>query len=378
MKKVLICQLGAYGDCLQATTIARQIKHDDPRCELTWAIGSNYADILVGNPDVDQVWTYPIKDRWEVTSKWFKFVKDVETVSSKYDAIYFTQTYPGNADRFYGCAREAMFRAYPKPITVSLEPVIRLSPIEIERVRAFANTYGLPRFTDNKTDFEYYEVILFECTPQSNQSFLTLDMAAELATDIVKKFPRTCVIIAGSKDALQGFPFRKGVIDGSVLSFREMAELTNYCTLFIGTGSGITQICQSDWADPLPTVQLLTQGTISSLIADHDWFHLDTDAIIELVDVSEIDVINCIDNIFENGFTTAKSVYRKPVVPDFTAIRFHMMFESARLQGHLFAIIPALIKTIRDYGMTTGLINFFMSFPESIMKLAIYRWRGVK
>ena len=378
MKRILIAQLGVYGDCLHATTIARQIKQDNPQCELTWAIGSAYADILVGNPDVDQVWTYPIKDRWEVTSKWFKFVEEVKLVSKKYDEIYFTQTYPGHPERFYDCAREAMFRAYPKPITVPLEPVIRLSPIEVERVRAFANTHGLPRFTDNKENFEYYEVILFECTPQSNQSFLTLDMAADLATDIVKKFPRTCVIVVGSKTTLQNFPFRKNVIDGSVLAFREMAELTNYCTLFIGTGSGITQICQSDWADPLPTIQLLTQGTVASLISDHNYFKLDTDNIIELIDVSEPEILNCIDNIFENGFTAAKSVPRVPVVPDFTMIRFHMMFESARLQGNLFAIFPALIKTIQDYGMTTGLINFFLSFPKSIIKLIVYRWHGVK
>ena len=377
MKRILIGQLGVYGDCLHATTIARQIKQDNPECELTWAIGSAYADILVGNPDVDQVWTYPIKNRWEVTSKWFEFVNEVEA-STKYDEVYLTQTYPGYPDRFYGCAREAMFRAYHKKITVPLEPVLRLSPIEVERVRAFANAYGLPRFSDNKTDFEYYEVILFECTPQSNQSFLTLKMAADLATDIVKRFPRTCVIVVGSKVALQDFPFDKSVIDGSVLSFREMAELTNYCTLFIGTGSGITQICQSDWAVPLPTIQLLTQGTVASLVSDHNYFHLDTDAIIELVDVSGVEVLNCIDNIFENGFTAAKEVARVPVVPDFTMIRFHMMFESARLQGNLFAIFPALIKTIRDYGMTTGLINFFLSFPKSIIKLAVYRWHGVK
>lgn len=378
MKRILIAQLGVYGDCLHATTIARQIKQDNPQCELTWAIGSAYADILVGNPDVDQVWIYPIKNRWEVTSKWFEFVEEVKLVSKKYDEIYFTQTYPGYPERFYECAREAMFRAYPKPITVSLDPVVRLSSIEVERVRAFANTYGLPRFTDNKSDFEYYEVILFECTPQSNQSFLTIDMAANIATNIVKKFPRTCVIVVGSKTTLQDFPFGKGVIDGSVLSFREMAELTNYCTLFIGTGSGITQICQSDWADPLPTIQLLTQGTVASLISDHNWFHLDTDHIIELVDTNENTIISCIENIFEVGFGMTKEFYSDVVIPDFTMIRFHMMFESARLQGNLFAIIPALVKTIRDYGMTIDLIKFFLSVPKSIIRLIIYRWHGVK
>jgi|WetSurMetagenome_2_1015567.scaffolds.fasta_scaffold78802_2 hypothetical protein len=372
MKKILIGQLGVYGDCLYATTIAHQIKQDNPNCELTWAIGSNYADILVGNPDVDQVWTYPIKDRWEVTRKWFDFVEDAEYRRRQYDEVYFIQTYPGGADNFYGCAREAMFRKYSRPITVPLNPIIRLSPIEVERVRAFANTFKL---------FDYKNAILFECTPQSNQSFLTMEMAVNIAKTITIQFPAACILMS-HKSPKMSYLIDKAdehrIIDASVLSFRENAELTKYCTLLVGTGSGITQLCQSDWAKPLPTVQLLTQHTVASILWDHNWFHLPTDSIIELVDVNEMDVVNCIGNIFENGFATAKSVPRNNVTPDFTEIRFHMMFETARLTGHPLDIIGALGKTIQDYGMTPDLFRFLGTFPKNVIKLVEYRMAGVK
>ena len=36
--KVSLVQLDANGDCLYATTIARQIKQDYPGCHLTWWI----------------------------------------------------------------------------------------------------------------------------------------------------------------------------------------------------------------------------------------------------------------------------------------------------------------------------------------------------
>ena len=60
--RALIGQLGANGDCLYATTLARQIKADFPECELTWAVASACAHILVNNPHVDDVWVWKVDD----------------------------------------------------------------------------------------------------------------------------------------------------------------------------------------------------------------------------------------------------------------------------------------------------------------------------
>ena len=46
-KNILLVQLFSNGDCLYATTIARQIKQDYPGCKLTWAIASFCKDIIV-------------------------------------------------------------------------------------------------------------------------------------------------------------------------------------------------------------------------------------------------------------------------------------------------------------------------------------------
>ena len=54
-KKILLVQLFSNGDCLYATTIARQIKNDYPGCHLTWAIAGFCKSIIANNPFVDEV-----------------------------------------------------------------------------------------------------------------------------------------------------------------------------------------------------------------------------------------------------------------------------------------------------------------------------------
>src|SRR5688572_15501940 len=60
VKKILLLQLYSNGDCLYATTVARQIKADYPGCQLTWAIADFCKAIIDGNSYVDKV--MPIKD----------------------------------------------------------------------------------------------------------------------------------------------------------------------------------------------------------------------------------------------------------------------------------------------------------------------------
>ena len=55
IKKILLVQLFSNGDCLYATAVARQIKSDNPNCELTWAIANFCKDIINLNPFVDKV-----------------------------------------------------------------------------------------------------------------------------------------------------------------------------------------------------------------------------------------------------------------------------------------------------------------------------------
>src|SRR5260370_26309115 len=60
MDRILLGQLGANGDCLYATILARQLRQDHPRAHITWGISSQCAGLLRNNPDVDEVWEVPI------------------------------------------------------------------------------------------------------------------------------------------------------------------------------------------------------------------------------------------------------------------------------------------------------------------------------
>jgi hypothetical protein len=367
-KRILIGQLGVYGDCLYATTIARQIKQDNPDCNLTWAIGSSYKNILDNNPYIDIIWEYNVASRLDVTNKWYQF--KAEAIARKnrgdFDEIYFTQIYPGNPQMFYGSLRGSMFRVYPHPITVPLDPVLILSPREVERVRQFAEDHALSKKKN---------VILFECSPQSGQSFISPDFVRNVSTYIVKNFPDTCIILSGNRPVLFHHP---NVIDGSTLTFRENAELTKYCTLFIGTGSGITQVCISEWAKPLPMIQLLRKNTVASLIVDHKYFGLPTETIIEMTNCTKTQVVRCIWDCLTIGFTKAREVYNDPPTPDFKIIQYHMRFATATINRKYFDIIPEFIYTCLDYGFDWRVLGFIATVPTSIFTLIKRRLQGVK
>jgi hypothetical protein len=374
MKKILICQLGVNGDCLYATTIARQIKQDNPGCRLDWRIGSKYKDILDNNPDVDNVMEYPIGDRLDVKKEWFNFVKFVnEHLKELYDEIYFTQAYPGNPDLFYDSLRASMFRVYPHPITVPLNPVVVLSQMEVERVAAFANHHHLS---------DYKHVVLFECSPQSGQSPLTEEGAIKIATSIATQ-PSAYVIMSGNSLKMSNLIRQEGcknIIDASCLTFRENAELTKYCTLLVGTGSGITQICQSTWAKHLPTIQILDPHTVASLISDHEYFGLPTDDIIEITETKPERISSLISATFFFGIKRVKEssdAYSPKIEPDFNIIRFHMRFDTAMITGRPLDIIPALFLTVKEYGFSTGLLYFISTLPGSVKTILKRKSEGV-
>lgn len=367
MKKILIGQLGAYGDCLYATAIARQIKIDYPDCHLTWAIGSKYANILQENPHVDTIWEVDVKTHLDVTNRWFEYVKEAKSRKAfgDFDLIFNTQAYPGHPEFFYSSLRGAMFRVY-SPLIDDITPVVRLTYLEVERVLYFSRINCL---SDKKN------VILMECSPKSGQSFATTEFLLTVAKHIVEVIPDTCVIMSGDSKIEIDHP---NIYDASILTFREMAELSHYCTLLIGTGSGITQIFRSDWAKPVPTIQLLKQSTVASLVVDAVQFNLPTVDIIEMIECDEQRVVECVKCIYTESFVDAGCKYQRRVIPDFTIIRFHMMVTSAILQGKYLDIPRAFVVTIRDYGIGFDLLKFAATIPSSVLKLVTRKSAGLK
>lgn len=304
-KNILLGQLTSNGDCLFATTVARQIKTDYPECHLTWAIGSMCRSIIDGNPYVDEVWEIPLTRNEDVAAVWTRFESEARERKRRgdFDEIFLTQIAPANLQNYDGTIRSSIFHAYPNPITVPVTPVIRLSQVEVENVRRFAEYHRLASRT---------HVVLFECSPKSGQSFVTPEFALEIALKLTNKIPDVCVILS-SNVPIHATDER--IIDGSLLSLRENAELTKYSTLLVGCSSGISWLCTSEWAKPLSTIQLINPRAIwfASLVHDYKYWGFPTENIIEMSNYSVDKLFQCIMKVFADGFSAARLTFHQEI-----------------------------------------------------------------
>ena len=310
MKKFLIVQLASFGDCLYATAIANQIKNDYPNSHLTWAIARRFASILQNNPHVDQVWEVDIPSGMAYYDPAFdtNFRKLVQEKKDKgeYDEVIFSQIPQKNWSRFNGTIRSTTLSAYPGKITVSVQPQVYLGSEEIERVKQFAETHQLK---------QYKEVILFECAPSSGQSLVNVDFALSIAKQTVEKHPSTCFILSTPS------PINSGdarIIDASILSFRENAELSKYCSFLIGCSSGITWICTSQWAKQLNTLQLLNKdaGIYAGLNFDFTTQGLNNAHVVEMISYDEATVMACLQRYFDQGMKKCRDDFNQFYAPN--------------------------------------------------------------
>jgi hypothetical protein len=285
--RILLVHLVSNGDCLLATTVARQIKEDFPGCHLTWAISFKCKQVIENNPFVDDIWSIeygpdelPIGDVWYRT----KAQAEARLRKGELDKIFYTQLFPDNFNNFDGTTRTSIFRSYPGKITVPVQPVFRLFDREVERVSAFAARHTLDR---------YKHVVLFECAPGSNQSFLSPALAIRLAERVTtERTQKDTVFVISSH-----LPFQStnpAVVDGSPLTYRENAALSRHCTLLLGGSSGLSWLTTSSDAKKLPTIQFMSRNvpwySFASMIYDHEFFGLDTSHILE-TDVRNEDAI---------------------------------------------------------------------------------------
>lgn len=306
--KVLLVQVGLNGDCLLATTIARQIKEVDyPGCHLTWAVGSKYKQTLFMNPHVDDIWEILDDQCLTNTQKWDVFLSEVNAVRQKgqFDFVFITQGLGENWLKFDGGLRSSAYNNYPHKVSVPAAPVVILSQAEIKRVKNFAKNHSL-----NK----YKNVLLIEYGPTSFDSDLNLDSGYKFAIDFANRHKDTALILSANKQFSSPL---ENVIDASNLSFRENAELSKYCNLFIGCGSGITWLLTSTWAKKLNTVLLVNQlsGILPSLQYDHKHLNLPTDHIIEIKNGqnSMVKLNECLNKILTAGFAGAREDFNEKI-----------------------------------------------------------------
>jgi hypothetical protein len=318
MKKFLIVHLVSNGDCLMATTIARQIKHNNPHCHITWAISYKCKQVIENNPFIDQFWEiFYEKNQSPYKDVWVKVKQEAEKRKSEgeFDEIIYTQIYPDNTYLFDGTTRSTTFRIYNSPITVPVTPVIRLHHDEVERVREFAEKHGLGKFK---------HIVLCECSPASGQSFLTPDLMLEVSEKIAKNNHEVIFIISSHLKIGSNNPH---VIDASVLTYRENAELSRYCTMLVGCSSGITWLLTSDWAKQIPMIQFLYNSqnpfSFASVIYDFEYWGLPCDHILESTQ-SDAGQIEKIINVSLADFNEARNKYGEQLHPELNLLKNHL------------------------------------------------------
>ena len=358
--KILLVQLFSNGDCLYATTVAKQIKYDYPNCKLTWAIAGFCKDIIANNPYVDTI--LEVNEVAKNDVKAFRNYKQklkAEKKSGKWDEIFITTNMDTNLALYDGTIRGMVLRAYKKQITVPLQPIIELSHKEKDNVLAFSKIHCLKNFKN---------ILLWEYAPQSGQSNLNFDMVMKVCKRIIQD-DSTCVILSSANK----FEGNKQIIDASSLSIKENAALTHYCTLLIGCSSGITWLTTSNAAKFLPMLQLLNADTIFVNAPSNDFerYKISHNGLIEIYNFSENKIYECVVIILKSGFqsaqyfnekmplqfkTTTTIVYNLLVYREFSSIKSHyqimvslygakLNFLKAFLKG--FAIMPfKLVKNL--------------------------------
>lgn len=386
-RRVLLGQLISNGDCLYATTVARQIKSDDPNCHLTWAISARCRNVLRANPHVDAVWEWPSFRNVEVDRVWkeFKRAALLRKKRGEFDVVYFTQFFPDNVARWNGTLRSSILAGYPGAITVPVAPVIRLEEEEIENVARFAHRFRLQKIPIGKELKPEEHVILFECSPQSTQSFVTPEFAISLSRKLIAGFPGLRVIISSHlAGLLTNAPPQ--LIDGSQLSFRENAELSHYCSALLGCSSGLTWLCTSEPAKHLPMVEILSDAAPepNSVVADHLRFGLPTDDIIELYDCSEQLAFTCITAALKDGFQKAHERFHEDRRSRFAPYQHYlrMAFRRGDLAGCLALVqrYKALIVSSRRLMLWHVWMIAMSLIPVSLkrnLKAALFRFQKI-
>jgi len=290
---------------------------------------------------VDEVWEIPLERHEDMASAWRGFERQAgeRHRRGEFDDVYLTQIYPNNFKNFDGTVRASIFRGYPRPITVPVTPVIRLSQEEIERVREFASRHRLA---------ESGPIILFECAPRSGQSLVTPAWALEVSRTIVRRLPRAGVIMSSRVAGLDANP---AIIDGSVLGFREIAELTRYCSLFIGCSSGLTWLCTSEAAQAIPMIQVLTKraGMLGAVVADLDYWGLPSGHVIEMRDPDVEHAAMCALAVLSEGVAATRPQFHEP-----QGVRLNQYYDemlSLLRSGRFAELVPSMRHTIGRYGI---------------------------
>jgi hypothetical protein len=350
---ILLGQLGAFGDGLYATILARQLRHDHPDAHITWAIAERYQGAAYNNPHIDEIWVFPINNTAPFLPLCGVFEHEAmkRRGSGEFDRVVYSQIYPDNFQNYDGTIRPSILRAYGAPITVPVENVLVLSAAELERVNAYAARQNL-------MDYRYR--ILFECSSTSGQSFVTPAYAERVAALVHAVLPRAVFMLSTNLPLSPDLPNTKSA--GS-LSPREIAALTGFSTLFVGCGSGCTVAATSTAATSLPMIQILSAHTSVYASFAHDFAHygFSNEHILEMTDENPETAAAAIMTACEAGIAEARRRYHQEPIVSFefyaTLIARHLLAENRFIDA-----ARSVMAAAARYGWRKDLFVFGMQY----------------
>jgi hypothetical protein len=360
MTRVLLGHLTSNGDCLYATTIARQIKADFPGCHLTWGISSLCEHVIRNNPHVDDTWVFPMRDWADMGSAWNAFEHEAwrRVGAGEFDHAFFTQISPNNFHNYDGTIRPSMFRNYPKALSVPVETVIELG--DEERITA-------DRWIDDNGIDDFDGLILFECSSKSGQSFLTPELAQEIALKVIERLPRMGVVLSTHLPLQIEHP---NIRHGGALGMRETVLLTHRASMFVGCGSGLTVVATSARAKQgLPNIQILNASTSVYASFRHDFEHFGKDAshFLETVSTDTREIAAAIVSVYLEGIEAAKARFARPVSLDFAWYRQLITQQLLNRRQYVDAAQSLLVTTGR-YGWNAELRKFATAHVEPFLE----------
>lgn len=349
MRNLLLGQLGANGDCLYATILARQIRHDNPGAHITWAIASQCVGLLRNNPYIDAVWEVPVPDWNSLDMAWRIFEREAtrRLLCHEFDHAYLSQIWPNNFQNYDGTIRPSLLRSYGAPITVPIENVIVLDAQEQATVAAFVHAAGLEQFQHR---------ILFECSAKSGQSFVTPQLAQQVAQHLYSLLPGACVLFSTHLPMQLEHPNSRYA---GAVTLRESAALTQHCTLFVGAGSGGTVAATSTAAKALPMLQLLSASTsvFASFAHDFEFFGKPAAHIVEMTCEDPAIIARAIANACTDGIAATQAQYGERIPVSFGHYCGLIRHNLLRVDRYVDAA-RSLLVTVDRYGWSRELREF--------------------
>lgn len=311
--KILLTQLFSNGDCLLTTPLARQIKeYDYPGCHLTWLISDRCKTVLDNNPYIDHIIVVKNPDM-TTRERIHPIVENLVKDGYFFDKVFVLDPNSENSEYYDKTFKTSFLKIYAEKyehrIKVPVEPLIFLSTQEVNNVKKFVHHHKI-------NENNHYN-ILFECSPLSGQSSMNFEKALNIAKKLTEKYQNIFIILS-SKNKLQDTHER--IIGASAISYRENAELLNYCHLLVGCASGITWLNTTNWSKKIDTLQTIFYHTNYedcklgwSLECENMVLGLPVDNILEIASntFDEKILFNCICCIIENGIKKTKTIYNK-------------------------------------------------------------------